>query len=1320
MGLLVSLLVPATGPANAQGPAKDEAPSARPPWQRPLGPQERAQAEVLNKQFSTAVRERDWASALQTAVQLAELRERVQGKDHWEVVDAQVLLRTLRQLMDGKPEDHQAYMQAVRKELQAKALEAKRQAREAQPLRGEVLETYHKILGDEHPYTARARNNLAVNQTSQGRFAEAEQGYRKALDVCPKALGEVHPQTAMTYSNLARNLAEQRRYAEAEPSYRKALDLYRRLLGEEHPTTARAYSGLAESQDAQGKYAEAEKGFRRALEVRRKLLGEEHPDTASAYSLLAFSQQHQGKYAEAEQGHRKALDLFHKALGEEHPQTATAYHLLATNQNAAGKYAEAEQGFRRALDIRRNLLGEDHPDTAPAYRDLADNQHAQGKYAEAETGYRKALDLYRKALGQEHPNTAAVHHALATNQYTAGKYAEAEQGFRLALDLFRKTLGEEHVSTAAAYRVLAHNQVAQGKYAEAEQGCRRALDILRKLHGEEHRHTAFGYDSLADSQQEQGKYAEAEQNFRKALLTLCKLLGEEHPDTAALYSHLALLHYDQGKHAEAGVGLRKALDIRRTTLGEQHPETGALYNYLAQAQAIQGKYVEAETGFRRALDITRKALGEEHPRTAGAYSNLAYNLNHLGKYAEAERLFARAADLARLARSHVAASGLERSLAARNPVWVGALPALLARNGKPEAAWQRYEETLGRGSKDELAARLRYSPADQARLQQLQVRLERLEQQLLPLLALGNPDPTQEQRRAALLGDKLQAQKDLLEHQRHLEQTYGTVAGQTETWQALQAALPADTALLGWVDLEGAPKATDPGGDHWALLLRSAGPPVCIRLPGSGPGQAWTTGDNLLPDRLRRALRDPQSDWRPLAQALRRQRMEPVAKHLAASGNLPAVRRLVVLPTYHLDGVPVEVLADGYAVSYALSGSYFAHQRRQPRPDSRGLLALGDPVFRAADALGLPLPAHGLLITWVAPNSNAAQAELRQGDILLRYGDAELRGKDDLAPRPPGDDPQARVPVRVWRLDQEGSVPAARTLDLTVRPGPLGITVANEPAPQALERRHRIEAESARRGGDWAELPGTRYEALRLADLFRQAQIPVTLLLDSEASEQKLDALNQSGGLGHVRYLHLATHGLSDARFQLRSRLLLSRDRLPDPARQLAAGLPPYDGELTAEEILRHWRLNADLVTLSACETARGREALSEGQVGFTQTLLLAGARSVVLSQWKVDDGATALLMERFYQNLLGRRAGLQKPLAKAEALDEARRWLRQLPRQEALRQLAALGAGASRGKDRPPLPRLPEPPRTAPGREDAPFAHPSYWAAFSLFGDPD
>ena len=66
------------------------------------------------------------------------------------------------------------------------------------------------------------------------------------------------------------------------------------------------------------------------------------------------------------------------------------------------------------------------------------------------------------------------------------------------------------------------------------------------------------------------------------------------------------------------------------------------------------------------------------------------------------------------------------------------------------------------------------------------------------------------------------------------------------------------------------------------------------------------------------------------------------------------------------------------------------------------------------------------------------------------------------------------------------------------------------------------------------------------------------------------------------------------------------------------------------------------------------------------------------------------------------------------------RTWLRKLSRAEALQRVAALSAGVSRGQGRPPLPRLPEPPRLAEGQADAPFAHPSYWAAFVLYGDPE
>jgi CHAT domain-containing protein len=338
---------------------------------------------------------------------------------------------------------------------------------------------------------------------------------------------------------------------------------------------------------------------------------------------------------------------------------------------------------------------------------------------------------------------------------------------------------------------------------------------------------------------------------------------------------------------------------------------------------------------------------------------------------------------------------------------------------------------------------------------------------------------------------------------------------------------------------------------------------------------------------------------------------------------------------------------------------------------------------------------------------------LRPDDVLLKYGDIELKTPADLKSAEAADG-KADISVQVWR---EG-----KSFERQVRPGALGVVLASKPAREALAERYRLDRMLSSRSGDdgWGQLPGTRVEVEALYRLFGDKPDPKPPF-DSEASEQKLDELASSGALGKYRYLHLATHGEVDESFPLRSAVILSRDTLPDPQQQLLAGKPVFDGRLTAEEMLRSWHLDCELVTLSACQTALGKYEHGEGFVGFAQALLLCGSRSVCLSLWKVDDAATALLMQRFYPNLLGKRDGLKAPMPKAAALREAKEWLRNLSPEEALKVAAEVSNGVERGKGRPRqklLSPLPEPVPAA--KDDKPYAHPYYWAAFVLIGDPD
>jgi tetratricopeptide (TPR) repeat protein len=1155
-------------------------------------------AESLDKSIEAAQEADRWDEAITMQQELLALRTRVQGPKHFETVNAEWRLKTLRQVARMPKEDRDTCRSAQTMQEQAEALDAQGKYAQAQPLYEKVLEIYRRLLTDDHPATAESYEKLAVNLMYQRKSAAAQPRLEKALEIRRRLFTDDHPATATSYDNTAANLNDQGKYAAAQPLHEKALEIYRRLLGDDHPATAGSYNNLAYNLKSQGKYAQAQPLYEKALEIKRRLLSDDHRDTALGYNNLAI------------------------------------------NLAAQGKYAQAQPLFQKGLEIKRRLLGDDHPDTAISYNSLAGNLDDQGKHAQAQPLFEKALEIRRRRLSDDHP------------------------------------------ATAVSYNNLAGNLNAQGKHAAAQPLFERSLEIRRRL------------------------------------------LTDDHPDTARAYNNLAWNLKSQGKYAQAQPLHEKALEIRRLLLTDDHPQTAISYNNVAANLNDQGKYAQAQPLHEKSLEIYRRLLSDDHPQTAISFGNVATNLNAQGKYLEARDRWLSAAKSLDAARLRIAFTGLERARTRESPR--PALAAVQARLGQPAEAWQTLEEDLGRGLLDELAARKdqRLAPAQQERLRALTAELERLDR-----LAETTPKGLDQAGRARRFED-LKHRRELAsialgEFQAQLVQDYGTLAGPVAGLDEIQAALPADAALVTWVDIPpSGPSAADPDGEHWGVVVRSRGTPAWVPIAGTGPDRLWNKDDTGLAERVGADLRARPAAGaavtRPLLDKLRTQRLGPLAKALGAMAEgLPAARRLIVLPSRAMAGIPVEALLapeDTRTVSYAPSATVFRYLRDQPRPDRHaGLLALGDPVYEHPDKSSEPQPPpdHGLLVNVVTPGSNAATHGLRPGDVLLSYNGVTLQRREDLKAVP---EPGRPVPVEVWR---EGRVDRQE-----LAAGKLGVVLDPRPAPQAIAERRRIQQVlvAARSGDeDLAPLPGTRYEVEALAGVFRAGDRPTRILLGTAASEPELDRLATAGELARYGYIHLATHGVIDQEVPARSAVILTQTDLPDPLAQVLNHQPAFDGRLTVREIQGGWDLKADLVTLSACETARGRYAGGEGFVGFAQALLMSGARSVCLSLWKVDDTATALLMQRFYANLLGARPGISGPMPKAEALTEAKSWLRGLRGEEVATLAAKLAGGEARAAGaarRKPAVRVLGAPAGA--ADDWPYAHPYYWAAFVLMGDPD
>ncbi|HEY6970386.1 MAG TPA: CHAT domain-containing protein [Candidatus Angelobacter sp.] len=203
-----------------------------------------------------------------------------------------------------------------------------------------------------------------------------------------------------------------------------------------------------------------------------------------------------------------------------------------------------------------------------------------------------------------------------------------------------------------------------------------------------------------------------------------------------------------------------------------------------------------------------------------------------------------------------------------------------------------------------------------------------------------------------------------------------------------------------------------------------------------------------------------------------------------------------------------------------------------------------------------------------------------------------------------------------------------------------GKSASAAPSPTVAADLLRSSAESGLQ--QFTRLRFSRQEADRIARL-AQSSGKLTAL-DFAAS--RTTATSQE--LGQYRIIHFATHGLINNQHPELSGLVLS---LVNERGE------PVDGFLRLNDVY-NLKLQADLVVLSACQTALGKEMAGEGLIGLTRGFVYAGAPRVVASLWQVDDRVTAELMERFYQAMLVRNERPAAALRTAQlAISKIKGW---------------------------------------------------------------
>ena len=1078
----------------------------------------------------------------------------------------------------------------------------------------------------------------------------------------------------------------------AEIMARRNLEFWTRVQGKESIKAFRARASLGRMLVDGGKWAEAEEVLVTAMKDASMYFGEASLPVARLQHPLGVLYRQKGLLAAAEEVLHAALNTV-KELDDVQELHAAIEGSLANVWLEQGKFDEAIESHRAVLQRSRERK-EDPIKLTFASRGFAESLRKTGNIEAAEVELQNALELLiEEGRGDTH-SAGLVRLDLGRLYLSVWRLSDAERVLLEGVGMDLALAAPEDDTRVAILGELAAVLHAQGKFAMAGEAYRRAIELgVKQFSADDPRLVSRRVDFL-DYLTAQGLLEEADAEA-KQLRTLIAASGKENSvNEARLLFNIADIEASRGRFPQAISSAKEAariLSIRSAAPSERI------------AGPLKVAHLQLASGDIEAAEKTQQEFDEATPGMFGtklsALRAIVAVLREDWKQAESQlvRTLEKANGLAE--NSVVADFGRAFALPSQIAATTGrGLAVVQAHQGRSVEAWMTLHQTLAVGLRDQFRLDDHSNNEQAETMKELAGEAQRLTLLLQRLKASKDAD-----RRVTLAKDQVVRERDdvrrrLLE----LRKTRRNPAdGLTLSLEQVQAALPEDAAIVGWSELI---VREAQHWESWAVVLTKTGPPRWIELPGNF-AEYMRYNQLMGGEAAEAAEKWPSLDkYREALGMIRRIRWAPVEDVLHKE--MPKVRRLIVLSGTSL--APVSLLCDNtFAVSSIPSADTLVKLQVRHAPATRGndrsaagLLAVGNPNFAPApqndDAQPPEPPSYGVFVRDVVPESSAEATGILPVDVILQYADTKITNSDTLLAAIANSSEETQpVTVLIWRNGEQRK--------LKIKPGRMGVAFEKRPAADAIRdsRQRQALLQELLSPARFHALPGTAFEINSISKACADATIDARVLQQQQASRQRLQQLASAGELKDFGHILLATHAVADTANPLLSRLILSADD----------GQSSTPSELTAGDILRTWKLDADLVTLSACSTARGGYSLSDGNVGFAQTLLLAGARNVMLTRWKVDDQATALLMIRFYENVLGTREGLETPLGKAEALREAQQWLRGLSRDQAtgairLRGLEELSRGLDPIDSEDDL------------RDGKPFSHPRFWAAFMLVGD--
>jgi len=317
--------------------------------------------------------------------------------------------------------------------------------------------------------TARAVRDFAAILARTGRLEEAINWFRKALAINLKTSGEDSFDTAMTESRLGYALVQAGRVDEADPMIQAAIDKFRRHAPPDQiDNLYRALTLLGKIHSARGEYDMAEKLYREALAGYREFYGDLHATIASGTNNVAQMCMRRDDMEGAEAGYKEAAEIIRKVAGEDHPMLGTFLNNLGYVQDVRGESTAAIATYREALRIIEKAYGRNHREYISTLYNLTFPLYDSGAIEEAMEAYRTIADFRRVEKGPDNERTLIAEFYWAMCKADLGEPDIAEPTMRRVFDKFRETRPQDDIYTQKTCGVMIEFYDKHGRKDEAD------------------------------------------------------------------------------------------------------------------------------------------------------------------------------------------------------------------------------------------------------------------------------------------------------------------------------------------------------------------------------------------------------------------------------------------------------------------------------------------------------------------------------------------------------------------------------------------------------------------------------------------------------------------------------------------------------------------------------------------------------------------------------------------------------------------------------------------------------------------------------------